>query len=357
MAWEETVKPAVEFLGKMKTGSKVAVILGHDDDTVCSAAVIYRLLKKIGMKPSLVVSGQNFTITDDAVARVRKLKPDYIVVLDIADIGIELMDKLKKIGGVLNIDHHNVKPYAGITYVNPRIADAHAYIPVSYLCYRIYAEFLDADDISWIAGIGTLGDHGVTNCLDLFKKVNERYPELIGGKELVDEKLYDGSIIGKLASVVDSARVAVGPKGSMKAVKVLIDAKSYNDVTGNKQLKNWYTQTRLEFRRIVEDFWKNKTERDDIVFYVITSKYNFKSALSGYLQQSFANKIIMIGHKDGDVLDISFRRGAKVNTDLSQLAAKVVKSIPNSTGGGHEAASAVRVPIGKVGELLKILSK
>ena len=353
----EVIKPALGFLRNVRPKDKVAIIFGHDADTVCSAAIMYKLLKKRGAKPVLVGSEENFTITKKTIAAVKKLKPSHIILVDIGDVSMQLMDELAKIGYVLNIDHHMPKAYTGIVYVNPRLSDKHAYIPATYLCYKIYEKFFNADEIQWIAGIGNLGDHAVTNCRDLFEKIKSDMPELIGDAELVDEALFDNSVLGKLTKMIDSARVVVGSKGSMKAVQVLLGAKKYSNVLENVQLKRWNKVSEAEFKRILADFWKTKRAMNGVVFYQIRSKYNFKSALAGYLQQFFEDKILAIGQKEGRMLDISLRRGTSVDTDLAELAIRIVADIPGSRGGGHEAASAVRMPAGKVSKLLEILNE
>jgi ribosomal protein S17E len=264
------------------------------------------------------------------------------------------MNDLVKIGKVLNIDHHIPKGYENIVYVNPRLHNKHAYIPVSYLCHKIYTKF--SDDMMWIAGIGVLGDHAVKNCLDLFQNIKRNYPELIGKAELIDEKLYENSLIGKLVRMVDSGRIVIGARGSLKTVEILINAKTFHDVLENKQLKKWNEISEKEFDRIIADFWKNRKILNNVMFYEIKSKYQFKSAVAGYLQQSFDDKILAVGQKEGIMLDVSLRRGMKVDTDLAELAMMVVGSIPGSSGGGHEAASAVRIPFNKKSRLLELLS-
>src|SRR3972149_10438232 len=102
----EVIKPALGFLRNVRPKDKVAIIFGHDADTVCSAAIMYKLLKKRGAKPVLVGSEENFTITKKTIAAVKKLKPSHIILVDIGDVSMQLMDELAKIGYVLNIDHH-----------------------------------------------------------------------------------------------------------------------------------------------------------------------------------------------------------------------------------------------------------
>lgn len=346
MLIQNTIKPAVDFLKKIKPNEEVAIICGHDCDSVCSSAIIFRLIKKlIGIQSKLIVSDLNFSITEATFKKIKESDPDYIISLDIGEIEDKILRGLKKVGKVLVVDHHIPKNFKGIVYVNPRLYDADIYLPTSYIVYKLYEKFLDTREICWISAVGVLADHGVGGCKDLFEKLKNTNPELINDVEISDEKIFSNSLLGNLTKILNSARVVSRRGGAEYVVGFLTKTKKYKDVLGEKKLLNWFKVSEKEFKRLVEDFNKNKKIIGKVIIYEVKSKFNFHSTLANYLQEIYDDRILVIYQKQGNFIDFSFRRGKNVLVNLAELAGKGVKGIPNSSGGGHISASGARIPI------------
>ncbi len=344
---EGTIKPAVELIKKFKSKDRVAIVHGHDNDSICSAAIIYKLLKNLyKIESSLVVSGLNSAVTEDVLVSLKKIKPTHVIIVDISEVNVNFLTELRNMSHVMIIDHHVPKGYVKITYVNPRIFDKEIYIPATYLCYRVYEQFLEPKEIIWIAGIGTLSDMGLKYCNDLFENIKHENKELVENNENIDEFLFDNSLLGKLAKIFDSARVVNGASGSVDALNALIKASGYKEVLNdkNKQLLEWFSIAEKEFNRLVKDFEKKKKRIKKIILYEVKSKYNMKSPLATYLAKNLTNEVLVIYQKSGKYIDVSFRRGRVCIVDLNQLASNCVKNIPNSNGGGHIQAAGSRFP-------------
>jgi len=349
MLVEETIKPAIGFITKIKPKDKIAIVHGHDNDSICSAAIIYKLVKNLyKIESKLIVSGLNSSVTEDVLASIKKIKPDYVIIVDISDVRVGILTGLRNIAQVMIIDHHVPKGYVKITYVNPRVFDKEIYLPATYLCYKIYEKFLDTEEILWIAGLGTLSDMGLKNCNDLFEKIKSDNKDLVENNENIDEILFDKSLLGKLAKTFDSARVVKGVEGSVIALNALIKLESYHDALEGKseakELLEWADITEKEFNRLVKDFDKKKKQIKRIVLYEVKSKYNMKSPLATYLAKKVTNEVLVIYQNSGKYIDVSFRRGKVCIVNLNQLASNSVKSIPDSNGGGHPVAAGARFP-------------
>ncbi len=345
---EETITPAVEFFKRMGKG-KVAIIHGHDNDSICSAAIIYRLVKNVHkIESKLIASSSNSAVTEDAMETVKKIKPDYVVIVDISEISVKILTELRNISQVIIIDHHVPKGYVKVLYVNPRVFDEQIYIPATYLCYRIYSELLKSDDILWIAGVGTLSDMGLKNCVDLFENIKTKNKELVDDNENIDEFLFDNSLLGKLSKIFDSARVVKGVNGSIFARDILMKANNYQDVLrgkGNaKTLMEWFGKSEKEFNKLVKDFEKKKKKIKKLVIYEVKSKFNMKSPLATVMAKKLTTEVLVIYQKSGKFIDVSYRRGKVSIVDLNKLAATAVKGIPDSEGGGHPVAAGGRFP-------------
>lgn len=346
---EETIKPAIEFLRKITQKDNVAIVFGHDNDSICSAVLIHRLLKKLHrIESKLIVSGLNSSVTEDVLETIKRIKPEFVIILDLSEIGVDIMTGLRNTSDVMIIDHHVPKGYVKVTYVNPRVFDKEIYLPASYLCYKIYDRLLDSKEILWVAGIGTLSDMGLKNCGDLFENIKRVDKGLVGKNENIDEILFDTSLLGKLSKIFDSARVVNGIDGVNVVLSILNKTEDYQDVLEGKseakKLMGWYELSEKEFNRLVKDFEKNKRRVKRFVLYEVKSKYAMKSPLATYLAKKMTNEVLVIYQKSGKMIDVSFRRGKMCIVDLNQLAITSIKNMPESNGGGHVQAAGCRFP-------------
>lgn len=352
---KEIISPAVAFLESIKPKDRIAIVHGHDPDSICSATILYRLIKgEIEVKPELVVSELNSYLTEKTFNKLKKLKPSYIIVVDIPNIAVEIITRMRNFSKVMIVDHHIPKGYAKITYINPRMYDRDVYLPTTYLCYKIYEYFSNPKEITWIAGIGVLGDMGMKNCLDLFDKIKSDYIDLVDGLKPDDDILIEKSLLGKLTQMVESCIAVKNIAGAVFSLKALIEAKKYKDVANNKALIKYHKLVESEFKRIEEDFKKNKKIINGILLYEIKSKLKLKSSFANYLERSFDDKILVVYQKDGNYFSISLRRGKK-EINLDSLAREAVRDIKNASGGGHPTAAGVRVPIRQFKRLVENL--
>lgn len=360
---ESTIKTAIDFIDKIDSGDRVVIAHGHDNDSICSAVVLYRLLKNFKkVQAALFATKDNFALRDEDADEIAKMEPNHIIMVDIAHASPTAhVEKTLSSNSTLVIDHHEPIKIPGVVCCNPRNYDKKIYMPVSYIMYKIYEKFGDASGVAWIAGIGVLSDHAVSIAADLFDQIKKTNPKLLGKTALKEEELFSYSVLGTLAKIFDSARIVEGRIGSTLAAMVLSRAKSYEEIINPKnhdaeKLMNWSEIVRKEFKRLVADFnKKRKLIKRNIIFYEIPSKLFIKSSLSGYLVQFYGDKILVVAQKVGSELDVSFRRGENVKTDLSKLAKKAVSGIPGAEGGGHEAASGARIPVKYISRFLKQL--
>ena len=346
MNLKEVVKPAVGFIKSLKAKDTIAIVHGHDCDSITSAAILFKLIKSLTKKgPELVISEQNSGVTEGTFTRLKRLKPTHTIIVDIPNIPVGIETKLRNITNVLIIDHHVPKGYAKITYVNPRIFDRDSYLPVAYLCFRIYDEMLGAKNIAWIAGIGTLSDMGMKNCQDLFDRIRKESRDLVDNLDNDDELLMEKSLLGKMTKTVDSCMVVKDIPGSVFALKVLIDSKGHNDVMKNATMKKYSKAVEDEFAKLQKDFEKNKKISEGMVAYEIKSAMRLKSAFANYLERNFQDSVVVVYQKEKMEYNFSLRRGRNVSIDLDSIAKEAVRGIEGANGGGHPAAAGLRVQI------------
>lgn len=358
----KTIQPAIDFISSVGPKEKVLIVYGHDNDSICSAVLVHMLLKKFKKMDSTFFSTRdNFAVSEEDVQEMQNIQHDTVIIVDISHLASESVADFLSKRKTLIIDHHQPLKLPGITYCNPRVYEKEIYMPVSYIMYKIHQVSGNETDAAWIAGIGVLSDHAVSIAHDLFEKIKKTNPALIGNTRLSEEDLFSFSVIGTLAKTLDSARIMKGRAGAFLAASTLARVRSYQDMIrgstdGAAQLLVWAETVNKEFHRLVADFnLRRNIIKDNIIFYEIQSKLMIKSSLAGYIAQFYKDKILVIAQENGDKLDFSFRRGDAVKTDLNKMAKGAIKDIPDSDGGGHEAASAARIPKRYLPKFLKQL--
>lgn len=357
-----TIEDALPFLRSIKADEKVLVAHGHDNDTICSAIIMQRIVGHFTeASAELFPLKDNFAVSDEDVAAMKKLDYDRLIIVDIAHVATEKAMKLIDHKDTLFIDHHQPIKFKNAVYCNPRLFDKHIYMPVSYLTYRLYESFGEASRVAWIAAVGVLSDHGMAVSKDLFDFVYKLDPKLLGEKCADEEELFTHSTLGKLAKVLDNARVVKGREGAVFAANTLQILKSYKSLINGgtddtARLKEWSGMAEKEFRRLVTDFnRKRKLLKGNVIFYEIPSKMNIKSSLGGYLVQFCPENVLVLAQQKDRMMDVSLRRGKRDGTDLNKMAQRAVKGIPGGAGGGHEAASGARLPMKYLPKFLKQL--
>jgi single-stranded DNA-specific DHH superfamily exonuclease len=345
---EEFVKPAINFFRNIN--EKVAIVFGHDCDSIASASIIYKLVKKLGLKPKLIVSLHNFEIDEKSERKLKRF--ENIVVVDIGDTPEERINKLSSSKNILLIDHHLPKDYKCL-YVNPRIYKRNVYMPASYIAWLIYKEFFDDKEILWIAAFGTLGDFGAKNNKDLFVLLRKAYPELAKNTRIEDRELFEKSLLGKIAKMVDACRIFEGIRGVTYVTKIIANSESYKDLLKNKKINKIYKKLEITFKKELGKVKRRKIEIGEFLVYEIRSKYNLKSSLASYLPKIYQNKVIFIAQKSNEgYYEVSIRRGIKRRVNLSKLVEEISKNI-RAKGGGHPTAAGMRVD--DLNELIELL--
>jgi len=243
---------------------------------------------------------------------------------------------------LLLIDHHPPKNYKCF-YINPRIYDKNIYMPTSYVVWLIYKKFFDDKEIQWIAAFGTLGDFGAKSNKDLFIALRKNYPELIGNVKIEDRELFEKSLIGKIAKMVDSCRIFEGIKGVEYVTKIIANSKSYEDLLKDKKINQIYQKLEKAFKNELKKLKKRKIEIGEFIVYEIKSKLNLKSSLASYLPKVFPNKIIFVAQKSEEgYYEVSVRRGINRRVNLAKLVEEISRNI-RAKGGGHPTAAGMRV--------------
>ena len=359
----KAVANAVEFIRKIKPNDKVVVVNDDDCDGVCSGTIMNMVLKSFCKnKPVQVSTEWNMTLSKKLVKKILSFKPRYVIISDVPDINRKFLERISKKARILVIDHHSVSKYKNVVYSNPRLIDADAYLPATYLMYKISEKLrVKNKKITWIAAVGVLGDHGVESCEDLFANLKKDFPDLIGDSELTSENLRQNSKLGLLAKIVDAGRVVKADAGAAHVAKVLLQVKDYEyllkgKTAAAKKLVGWYDVVEKEFEELVGEFKEKSVPVGKTLFFEFKSRLNIKSSLASAVGGVYDDKVVVIAQHEGKYYTLSMRRGKNATTDLDRLMRTAIKGIPDSFGGGHPQASGGRIPAKYMGAFKKNLA-
>lgn len=347
----ETVQPTLDFFKHIGPTDKSVLVFHYDDDGVCSAAIIGKVIKKFsGYSPSIVAVNTNEEIGDELIKKISAYSPKHIIILDLAIVPQKVIDELIKIGKVLVIDHHTPERYVNVVYCNPRVYDPAIYLPVTYLSYQIYFSLIGLKDVVWIAAVGVLADHGIEGCEDIFDELKLEYPKLVGAAKLNYNILYGRTMLGRLAKMFDSGRDVKGVEGAELVAKILMNAKNYEEISENKSpdakiLFEWHEKVKKELSRLIKDFQKNsKRVGKKFLLYEVVSEINLKSTLASFETGLHEDRIIVVMQKSKDRFNVSMRKGKKVKTDLVEVWKKGLTRIKGGRSGGHPEAAGGTFP-------------
>ena len=300
------------------------LVLYHKDvDGLCSALLFSRVLESFG-------ASAKFVPASNEEMKLGLMKGfDRIVVLDIdiSYLGKELK-RLKK--DFLLIDHHPPRADLNsrrIIYVNPRLTKPKTYQPTSYITYKLFSGLVDLRDVEWLAAIGTIGDYGFEDCLDLLKKWTK-------AKSVLKSKLW------LYARMICGLSLKFGFE---KAFEILRVINSLEEFKRNEKVRKAYLDFLRKYEKLEKKFWNNAEFFDEtnLIFSNIGRENRILSSLfSTELSAKTPKKVVIIFRKVNGKYAVNARcRG--LNVDLGRIMHESAKGL--NGGGGHQQAAGATI--------------
>ena len=169
---------ARRWLDALPRSARVVVFCHFDADGLAAGAVAGRALPRLGFTDVRVVpSGKGESaFGDPARARLTALRPDALVV---TDLGVNAAGVLPGVP-TLYVDHHQP---AGAPEAPAVVASGYGWDPVpnsSWLMWELLAPLAEAagapaDDLLWVAAVGTVSDLGEKAPWPRLAEVRKRY--------------------------------------------------------------------------------------------------------------------------------------------------------------------------------------
>ncbi len=320
----ENRNKVIEFF---KDHKKISLFYHIDCDGITSATLAISALKKYGFS-DIESQPINYEDFDKIQTRDRSF-----VFLDI-NLPKQIYSNLANYG-LCMIDHHAlVEDSSKFVYVNPKMWGDYTYTPASLITYLLFEP--DIEVLDWIAAIGVISDAGGKSQLSFIRKTAEKY-----GIQLKDnDPFLMKNKFGEAADMINSLTIEYDKEGSEKALAILLNTKTLNELLENKELRGTFERVNERIEKIIEKFDKNSEVRGNIFFFDMPeeySKYSSTIATKLGLDPEYSGRIIVIGKDiDEERKRLSIRANG-VDVDLNDIIKKIVSEI-GGEGGGHDKA-------------------
>lgn len=329
MLTEKQVNEIKEHLNKAQNP---LFLFDNDQDGLCSFLLLQRFIKR-GKGYPVKVSPK---MTKDYFKRVRELNADYIFILDQPEVSEEFFQEVRENNiPTVWIDHHyipNIKIPKFIKYYNPVYnSKERKSEPTTALCYQVTQQKKDI----WLGVIGCIADNFVPEFYEQFKK---QYPELSIDSDSAFEIFYK-SEIGKIARML-----GFGLKDRISNViqmmKMLYNSENPYDILNeskeNKALISRSLNLEKKFDKLIEKAKKQISEK--LLFFRYEGDISMSADIANKLTFLFPEKIIAVIYTKGPRANISAR-----GKNVREIVLKAIKTIEDSTGGGHESAVGAQI--------------
>ncbi len=335
---------AAAWIRQMRKTALIVIVYHRDSDGVCSAVLMSKLLKFLGYGSVKIVPCDNATpaVTSSLMRSLSDLQPDYLVFVDMAvdqDPNPLVMLKQKFDTKMIVIDHHPVSMdlnMLDIKHINARMAAAAAYLPASYIVYKILGKVNGelAYDNSWISIIGTVGDHGVDNCPDLVRDFSK-----IFGRVAMTQKEFSLTKYGKASEYIMAAKAS--EDDGIEKARIILDRSRDTDMfLSSEMLKGWHSEIQVIINRLVQNFEKDAELQKgaNLAIYKINTDKKIESVVASIISDKFPRMTIVVCRGSGDRIGCSLRN--QKSADVGNLARAGIAGLKDARGGGHPQAAA-----------------
>ena len=322
-----TQKQYVQIREELDRCANPIYFFDDDPDGLSSFLLLYRY-KKEGHG---IVVKTHPRLNDSYAPKIEEYRADKAFILDVANVDQEFIDASKV--PVIWIDHHGPYERNKVKYFNPRLNDAHANIPTTYLCYSAVKQDL------WIAALGCIADYYLPDFIEDFR---EKYPELIGDKKTIGD-IYFTTKLGDLIKLF-SFSLKGKTSDMMKNIKILTRIKEPDEILQQKTAQGKFIYRNYEkikkgYDELLEDALSHVSNEKLLVFTYEDDKMSFTGDLANELLYRHPDKLIIVGRKkEGDVRMSMRSRGI----ELPKMLETALNGL-EGYGGGHEYACGANV--------------
>ncbi len=323
---------------KLKNNDRLLFIHHWDCDGLCSAALLYRLLKKLNQNINIKMMMPgigNYFLSENDLEKIKTENPGYLFVIDMALPESNILLLEKAIENVYIFDHHKQARIKEVVHINPTIdKGSNSFYPSTGW---VLNDFFDQqqDIFSILGAIGDQGEKVKNN--NIVKKVLEENDLTFGQCD-------------NIVKVIDSNYIINNKNDINKTIIFLKEnADNIGSVLQNKDL----TGNRFRIEKEISDqikmgFIEDKEKK--IIIKKFESKFNIISDLTRILAAQFPGYIIVVINNLIKINNI-YIRSSREKIDLTPIIGLAKKYNYNS--GGKNEVVGVFLPKKDVQNFLK----
>ncbi len=338
------VMDSLKSLGQRIINSPSALIFFDDDpDGLSSFLIIYKLIRDVH---PILVKGSSVNCKHYSKYKDSMFKE--VFVLDKPMIDPEFFRCVSQ--PIIWIDHHSIANVNNnIYYFNPRMFDKEFYLPTSMCIFHALRSIKQdsfLEEYCWIALIGAIGDYYFDE--ELVKKFFKKYFPRQEIPRDIKEALYGENALSYLVKVFSFIL-----KGKRRRVKKNIELLMTIEnplelIDGSnpaaRRIIKHYEEINKVFLQKLKYIKSLGRKNEEIVLYIDENdEYGLASILSNYVAFLFPEKLVVIGRKTKNSINLSLRHQGIDVEKLLKISINGLKAV----GGGHKHACGASIPLGE----------
>ncbi len=298
----------------------------YDDDAdgLCSFLLLYRY-KKEGV--GVVVKRSQLDLYFKE--KVASYGADKVFILDVPKVEENFVTSVNV--PVIWVDHHAVKDLPLHLYINPRLKDPDAYVPVSAICYEVVKQ--DA----WIGAIGCVADAYLP---DFIVDVQKAFPTLFN--EISDEvsAVRYNSAFGKIVRIISFVMKDTVSRVNAIA-KILTRMESpmelfLNNTPRAQYIYNAYKKIAHQYEDHIAQAKKEFMSAKDkslLYFEYGAAGVTVTTELCNELFHLYPDALVIVAREKEEKVSMSLR----YKYDLPEILQPILEKL-GAVGGGHKHA-------------------
>lgn len=346
----ETINESIMF------NDTICIYSDYDVDGITSGAILYKTLKKLGVKNVHTYVSDRYTdgygLSKKALDFIAKeYKPQLLITVDCGISNHEEINYAKEIGiETIVVDHHDYEKKETLPnclFLNPKVHDFYPFKKLSgcgvtwKLCQELTGEklyeYLDIVALSTVADVVDLIGENRIIVKEGLKRLNSTdnigLKALIKEKELQNKKITTGDVGFKIAPCIN-ATGRLGKADIAMELLITADKKRAKEIA---KILNEYNETRkIEQEKALIEAEKYINHVDNIIIVEIEAKAGILGIIAGRLRDKYRKPAIVLNK---DTLTGSCRSMSPLN--IYKLLQKNEKYLIKY--GGHDMAAGLSV--------------
>lgn len=309
-------------------GAGKLILLSHvgDLDGVASAKVVNDVIK-----PGAIRFIDYYELGLELVQELKREGWTKIILTDLYIKNKEFVNELEKFADVLIIDHHPVQTDYNSSKTVFMNAKGYA---AAYLTYYLFSKIKNVEKYDWLVACAAVSDFMRMRAKkwisDVYAKYGDKY---ISSGKGVNE-------YGVMWGLIDDMSLSIAyfkPKTDRVFSSI---GSNFGDIG---DLKKYSDAVRSEIGVIERKFEKEKVQFRGGYFFQFECIFPVKSFFITKISMKMKNQTIIVIEKKGENISLSARRQDD-KVDLNKFLPKMISGFENSSAGGHKVAAGGNFP-------------